>query len=321
MTWVVPVEFSVRLPGLGFASPRANPAADAPPAPVVVEDAEVSAALAEYEAGRRRPYYDAAQDGPQAAAYFAAIDPAAKPKPLFEALAKLTKATHKSQPGYKPSKYVYPVVDVQPDGRLRSIYTDDTYGAAAFIREAVAMERAFEAEVVRLAAAEGLSEADAFESALEAAAPFNCEHVVPQSWFRKAEPMRGDLHHLFTCESTCNSFRGNRAYRDFLAFEPEATRQACGRTEENRWFEPWHGKGPVARATLYFLVRYRGEINAAEIHPEWLETVKAWHAADPVTEYERHRNAEIFAKQGNRNPFIDHPEWVAKVDFAAGIGA
>ena len=53
------------------------------------------------------------------------------------------------------------------------------------------------------------------EDLLEASAPYNCEHVVPQSWFSKKEPMRGDLHHLFACESRCNSFRGNHAYFDF----------------------------------------------------------------------------------------------------------
>jgi endonuclease I len=47
---------------------------------------------------------------------------------------------------------------------------------------------------------------------------FNCEHVVPQSWYAKAEPMRGDLHHLFACEPRCNSFRSNIPYFDFADF-------------------------------------------------------------------------------------------------------
>ncbi|MCE0446644.1 endonuclease [Streptomyces tricolor] len=40
---------------------------------------------------------------------------------------------------------------------------------------------------------------------------------MPQSWFAKREPMRGDLHHLFACEPECNSFRGNIPYTDFPA--------------------------------------------------------------------------------------------------------
>ena len=86
----------------------------------------------------------------------------------------------------------------------------------------------------------------------------NCEHVVPQSWFDKAEPMRSDLHHLFACEPGCNSFRGNVPYWQFPSDE-EVERYLCGRRETGK-FEPEHGKGPVARATLYFLVRYPGEI-------------------------------------------------------------
>src|SRR3712207_7679841 len=88
---------------------------------------------------------------------------------------------------------------------------------------------------------------------LEAALPYNCEHVVPQSWFAKREPMRGDLHHLFACESDCNSFRGNTPYFEFEEAD-EAVRAACGRREEGR-FEPAAGKGAVARATLYFLLQ------------------------------------------------------------------
>jgi endonuclease I len=54
----------------------------------------------------------------------------------------------------------------------------------------------------------------ASQAQVEEALPFNCEHVVPQSWFGKAEPMRGDLHHLFACESRCNSFRGNTPFTE-----------------------------------------------------------------------------------------------------------
>ena len=76
--------------------------------------------------------------------------------------------------------------------------------------------------------------------------------------------MRGDLHHLFTCESGCNSFRGNTPYCDFVDFE-EAVRDACGKRETGGHvrligFEPEQGKGEVARATFYFLLRYPGEI-------------------------------------------------------------
>jgi endonuclease G, mitochondrial len=34
-----------------------------------------------------------------------------------------------------------------------------------------------------------------------------------------------------------------------------------------------------------------------------------------VSDYERHRNAAIFERQGNRNPLIDHPEWAQHLAF------
>jgi endonuclease G, mitochondrial len=151
--------------------------------------------------------------------------------------------------------------------------------------------------------------------ALEAALPFNCEHVVPQSSFAAKEPMRGDLHHLFTCESGCNSFRGNTPYFDFEDVH-EAVRDKCGRREGDR-FEPSHGKGPVARATFYFLLRYPGLVGDAprELQADRLPILLAWHRSEPVGAWERHRNAAIFELQGNRNPFIDHPEWAERVPF------
>lgn len=50
------------------------------------------------------------------------------------------------------------------------------------------------------------SELGPFLARLEADHKFNCEHVVRQSWFGAAKPMRSDLHHLFTCDPGCNSF-------------------------------------------------------------------------------------------------------------------
>jgi len=155
---------------------------------------------------------------------------------------------------------------------------------------------------------------------LEATLPYNCEHVVPQSWFEKREPMRGDIHHLFACESGCNSFRGNVPYFDFSDFN-EVVRQKCGKREENK-FEPGAGKGTVARAVLYFLLRYPGEINRTneEYKPDRIATLVNWHKENKVTDHERHRNQAIFKVQGNRNPLIDHPEWADQIDFLKGLG-
>jgi endonuclease G len=247
------------------------------------------------------------QDGADAAAYYAGLAMDAAPQSRFLALSQLITRTHTRQPHYSPATELYPAVDLWPDGKLRSLYSAREHTPEEFI----AADLAAQTRRGELAAREGI----ALET-LEDAFPYNCEHVVPQSWFGKREPMRGDLHHLFACEPDCNSFRGNTPYFDFPDYG-EALRSDCGRRDPGE-FEPAYGKGAAARATLYFLLRYPGVVR--QYSPRQLETLLAWHAATPPGDWERHRNAQIFARQGNRNPLIDHPEWAAGVDFAEGLG-
>ena len=95
----------------------------------------------------------------------------------------------------------------------------------------------------------------------------------------------------------------------------------CGRSEPGR-FEPRAGKGAVARATLYFLLRYPGMIGdeSRELQAERLPILLAWHEAEPVGEWERHRNAAIVEIQGNRNPLIDNPQWASRIPFQTAFG-
>jgi endonuclease I len=131
--------------------------------------------------------------------------------------------------------------------------------------------------------------------------------------------MKGDLHHLFTCEPKCNSYRGNFPYFDFPENEKPVLAD-CGRLAQDR-FEPNAGKGPVARATLYFLLRYPEVINnrTDRYTAESLVTLQNWHDQHPVTIYERHRNAAIFELQGNRNPLIDLPQLSQSIEFSRGL--
>jgi len=292
------------------------------PSPLAVdEQPELARALAELENARTRPYYDAKADGRARSLYYDKVDSEADGEALFQGLHELVKRTHKAELRYKPALHVYPWVDLRPGPSLsiRSIYSDKGFDPQELIEADFRIEAQRERlrEILRR---EGSTLLESALDVLEASLPYNCEHVVPQSWFAKREPMRGDLHHLFACEARCNSFRSNTPYFDFTEFQ-EAVRSECGKSEA-QGFEPFAGKGAVARATLYFLLRYPGEIDdsAKEYTESDLTTLLDWHRRHSVDDYERHRNAAIFEKQGNRNPLIDHPEWAGRIDFAAGLG-
>ncbi|MGP4003478.1 endonuclease [Streptomyces sp. 8N706] len=329
-SWNGPLQISVSLaPSVTVtdaptvASVTAGPGPVAP-APGQVDghrpaETDLNAALVNLEAGRGRPYYDAAKDRAERDAYYADIR-TTTPAGLHRALARLLESTHERRPGYKPMRLLYPWVDLHPDLQLQGIYSGKGFAPEEFIRADAAVESARIGRWQEFLIQESAPAPAALEAeldALEAALPFNCEHVVPQSWFAKDEPMRGDLHHLFACESGCNSFRGNIPYFDFPDRE-EAVRNDCGRRETKK-FEPSAGKGPVARATLYFLLRYPKLIGDAEgeFPQDRLDLLLSWHADNPVTDYERHRNAAIAEIQGNRNPLIDNPEWAEEIDFTA----
>jgi len=59
----------------------------------------------------------------------------------------------------------------------------------------------------------------------------------------------------------------------------------------------------------------------AELQAARLQTLLQWHQAEPVSDYERHRNAAIQEKQGNRNPLIDFPDLATRINFGLGLGS
>jgi endonuclease I len=317
----VTIPLRVRIDVLGATS-QPSPA-QSPVPPSDETDAEAASALAELREASRRPYYDRDADDQAKEEYYREISANIGPSKLYQRLSELVTGTHENQPRYKPRVELYPWVDLQPNLKLRSIYSGKQYDPEELIREDLRIERERTTRLREKLLQESHLSPERLQDelvALEAALPYNAEHVVPQSWFGAQEPMRGDLHHLFACETGCNSFRGNIPYFDFEDFG-EAERSECGKRVGNK-FEPENGQGAVARATLYFLLRYPGEINrtAQEYDEDRLAVLLQWHDEFPVSEHERHRNMAIHKKQGNRNPLIDHPEWGPKIKFATGLG-
>jgi hypothetical protein len=157
---------------------------------------------------------------------------------------------------------------------------------------------------------------------LEATLPFNCEHVVPQSWFDKKSRCAVTCITCSPANPIATVFAATLPYYDFPDFE-EAIREACGKREENK-FEPAFGKGPVARATLYFMLRYPGEINqtAKEYTAERLDillsgigcslSVATKSIAMPPLRRSRAIATHSSTTLNLRHESISSPAWVAK---------
>lgn len=81
-------------------------------------------------------------------------------------------------------------------------------------------------------------------------------------------------------------------------------------TDRDSWEPPHVVKGDVARVLFYMQFRYIGQLEL-----QWTKVGRLfeWHCADPVSAREIHRNSIAYRFQGNRNPFIDNPEWVERV--------
>lgn len=277
-------------------------------------------ALQEYRSFSDREYYNADRDAAARQAYYQDIDWSQGGAALFEQLSSKVIGSHTTTLDYRPSKYVYPWVDLHPDGQLRSIYSNTAMSATrAIIEDWEIGQRQRQAENAMVFAQAAFSpEAAATAFAAQEAAALNCEHVVPQSWFSKTQPARGDLHHLFACESRCNSWRGNLPF-DELKKANDDWRNQCGAVGPDRTFEPAGGKGPAARATLYFLLRYPGVVG--RYNDEDLAMLVDWSQKYPPTLWEKHRNQAIEELQGNRNPLIDFPEMASAIDFRRGLKA
>nr|WP_328283933.1 endonuclease [Niallia circulans] len=248
---------------------------------------ELNIAKATYlEYSNNHVYYEEDRDKEMKQTYYK--DSSLDRKTMHELLEK----THQNKLGYAPHRYVYPWVDLNENGKLKSIYSGKEMDPVAVIEKDIRM----------------LEETGVNSNSLSDKVTLNCEHVVPQSWFDKRQPMRGDLHHLFACDPSCNSRRGNSPYADFPDYVPKSSilgiQEGCGKADEGK-FEPEYGKGIVARATFYFMTRYIGIMDNNLVN---LEVLLEWHQKFPVSLYEKHRNLAIYDLQGNRNPYIDFPE-------------
>ncbi|QTV05326.1 endonuclease [Faecalibacter bovis] len=180
---------------------------------------------------------------------------------------------------------------------------------------------------------------------------YNREHLVPQSFFDeyRTNPMRTDAFHVWPTDGKVNGWRSNFAFGEVVnrnsasACNSGATNTPCkslnGTTKGKYVYndditvvEPIDEfKGDIARAILYFTTRYEdmmpdfyrttrsnskvmfdGSRDKA-ISDEFLSQLLTWHVQDPVSQRELDINNLIYNYQGNRNPFIDNPEYAQRI--------
>lgn len=155
---------------------------------------------------------------------------------------------------------------------------------------------------------------------------WNREHLWAKSLGFPSSNQYGytDIHHLRPADETVNSLRGNKDFDNGGSVVSEAP----GNYTDSDSFEPRNAvKGDVARSLFYMAVRYDGsdgsmpdlelanDTSSSTGDPEIgvLCTLYQWHSDDPVDSFEQRRNDRVQEWQGNRNPFIDNPQWVQSI--------
>lgn len=143
---------------------------------------------------------------------------------------------------------------------------------------------------------------------------WNREHVWPKSLGGNNTSGGGaDLHHIRPSESLPNSTRGNKLYGNApsgKAVTGNLSKAAAGKY--STYYEPLDNvKGDVARICLYVYVRWGSNWGADSITEVFqsVDVLLEWMELDPVDTWEMGRNEVVQSIQGNRNVFIDYPEY------------
>lgn len=158
----------------------------------------------------------------------------------------------------------------------------------------------------------------------------NREHVWPKDGgkaFSKTTDAGSDAHHLRPAEQNLNSTRSSKQFGEVPTIASNIVKQAGSTSYDNlcytegNYFYPGEGyRGATARILMYVETRWGDEFNLKFVLGEGrsktigdIETLMKWHYLEPPTAEEMRRNEAVFKIQGNRNPFIDHPEYATQI--------
>lgn len=159
---------------------------------------------------------------------------------------------------------------------------------------------------------------------------YNREHIIPQSVFSEQSPMVSDAHFITPTDGKVNGIRsnyphGNVSSATYTSQNGSKLGSSAVSCYSGTVFEPINDfKGDIARMYFYFATRYENTIAGYSyamfngtsnqvFTTAFLNLLLTWHAQDPVSAREIARNNAVYARQNNRNPFIDHPEYVNQI--------
>lgn len=142
---------------------------------------------------------------------------------------------------------------------------------------------------------------------------FNTEHIFPQSFFGQLQPMRSDIHHLLPGTASANGERSNNPFG--VVSNPSWS--VGGSKSNGNTFEPRdQSKGDIARAMMYFVIRYQ-DFSGFMAPQEAI--LRQWNKQFGPDSVDVARNDAIEVLQKNRNPFIDHPAFCDRIASIATV--
>ena len=244
--------------------------------------------------------YTKAYDAEYTGNYYDGLNTDLRGDNFRDKLASLIASTHKKETTYDGLKSIYDDSDVDLDGKsgMKLFYTGT---------------------VVKSYSAYGA----------------NREHVWPKNGgkaFPASSKCGSDAHHLRPCDQQLNSTRGSYSFGEVAQTAGNIVKQDGSTTYDNlcyksgSFFYPGVGyRGATARILMYVQTRWGNNYNLTFVDGSGsnktigdFDTLYKWHLEEPPTREEIYRNNCVAAIQGNRNPFIDHPEYAYYIYSEAG---
>ena len=240
--------------------------------------------------------------GSYAGTYYASLSTTTNGQTLVKELNKIISSNTKDV-GYGGLKEAYKTTDVKPGTNIIwDMYSNCSYTA-------------------------GSSFASSYNKEGDG---YNREHSIPQSWFNEASPMKADLFHVYPTDAYVNNRRGSYPFGEvsnatYTSGNGSKVGSSANSLYSGTVFEPIDEyKGDFARTYFYMATRYMSQLGSwtkgeaqkvfSGSYPYLtaysVDLFTKWAEQDPVSQKEIDRNNAVYSLQKNRNPYIDHPEFV-----------